>query len=783
MFLQRLLLLLRWKNIAVVFAFGLCMIPLGCDKTGEVPTPHPTENTQPGIFFITDIVGSDKDIGMIINDPIDKKQYAAFGPKNEDGQMDSIKFIMENFTENDGWLSHELDENFIPKQTTTSTGHTLEYYDIDPVSKTGSIRVKETSGGRVLWEKSKLNLPDNFYDLADGIKERQKDGKYKEHPSKADLAYLGGNMAGCFLGAAGMSMGGPVAVLWGAYNTYQSCKSTIDALNNMMDGNPAYGCFSAQDHANALSGFGEAYSLGGSIGGMAKGALPGLIAYAGQSAGQKDCDKDDDDPPPLPELPPRDAGVGWGDPHLITSDGFLYDFHGVGEFIAAKSLTDNFEVQVRQGNPYVSNPQTTYNTAIAIQTGKDIVCYVAEGKKLWINNEQRSLQFSHIPLTGNAFIKKETTAKYDRIIIQHTAGDQVVLIVSNLPYLDYHLRLTDYRKQKMQGLMGNYDGNPDNDLVLRNGSKVQKKHEALYPKFADDWRIEQSKSLFRYEAGKNTESYTRRDLPAKTVTFDMEKYTWAEKECRSAGIQDEPFLSGCIVDVYTSGDPSVAQSAAHAIMEVKSTDFPPLKMGDIALQNDATFVDNSIRLTRNLSFLAGQAYNTKPVPGNFETSFVFRFGLSANGGADGIALVIAKQIPAAPGNAYPGRAGKLGYNGTPASLAIEFDSSLDWNDEDDSANHAAIHTNGKEANSTGKPYRIAFNKDIPLLEDGLFHTVRVQYKNKHMKVWLDGSIVIEKDIDLATVLGLDNGCYLGLTSSTSSSSQAHYIHSWEIKNL
>ena len=761
----------------------LCFLPAGCKKIDKNTTPQPSENTQPGMFFITDIVGSGKYIGFLINDPIDKKQYAAFGPKNKNGEMDSIKFIMENYTETDGWLSHELDENFMPKETTTSTGHTIEYKDLDVASKTGSIRVKETNSGKVLWEKSNLPLPDNFYDLANEIKEHRKNNAYKQHPSKADLAYLGSNMAGCFIGAAGLGMGGPVAVLLGAYNTYQSCKGAVGALSNMMEGNPAFGCMSAEDHGNALSGFGEAYAFGGSLGGMAKGSLPTLIGYALQSAGQQDCDKNDDDPPPLPQLPPRNAGVSWGDPHLITPDGFAYDFHGVGEFIAVKSLTDNFEVQVRLGNPYVNNPQTTYNTGIAIHTGKDIVCYASDKKKLWVNNVEQSLQFTQIPLSGNAFIKKEPATSYDRITIQHTSGDQVILTITSLPYFDYQLRLTDNRKQKIQGLMGNFDSDPDNDLFLRNGSKVQKKYSELYPKFADDWRIEQAKSLFFYEPGKNTESYTRKDLPKSPVAFDMEKYTWAEQVCKTAGVETEPFLSGCIVDVYTSGDAAVAQSAVNTLDIIEGVDFPPLNMNNIILQSDATFADNSIRLTRNSSYLAGQAYNKNIITGNFETSFAFRFGLSANGGADGLALVIAKQIPAAIGNAYPGREGKLGYNGVPASVAIEFDSNLDWNDEDESTNHVAIHTNGKDANGTGKPYRIAFNKDIPLLEDGVFHNARIQYKNKTIKVWLDGTLVIEKNIDLKAILGLDNGCYIGLTASTSIYSQAHYIHSWDIKAL
>lgn len=771
------------RHFAVALATMCCLIQGSCKKTETDPTHNTTPGTQPGMFFITDIVGDSKAIGFIVNDPIDKKQFAAFGSKNEEGEMDSIKYIMENFVENDGWLSHQLDENFMPVETTTSTGHTIEYYDINKPAKKAGVRVKETQSGKVLWEKPDLNLPDNFYDIADEIDKYRKNNKYKNHPSKADLLYLGSNLAGCFIGVAGFSMGGPVAMAWSAYNTYQSCKSAGGALANMLEGNPAFGCMSVEDHVNAFSGFGEAYVLGGNLTGMAKGSLPGLIGYAFQTAGQENCDRNGDEPPPLPQLPPRDAGVSWGDPHLITADGFPYDFHGVGEFIAAKALNDNFEVQVRLGNPYISNPQTTFNLAIAVNTGADVVSYSASGKMLWVNNVQHTAPFTQVNLAGNAFVKKEMTAKFDRITIQHSSGDQVVIIDAGLPYLDYHLRLTDSRKNKMEGLMGNYDGNPENDLSIRNGAAVTKRWEDLYPKYADSWRIEQAKSLFFYEPGKNTESYTRKDLPKKPVAFDFEKYEWAEQICKAAGVNEEPFLTGCMVDVYTSGNAEVAKSAVLAEYEISKKEFEPLNMTNILLQSDAAFTDNSIRLTRNKSYLAGQAYNKLAVNGDFETSFVFRLGLSANGGADGLALVIAKQIPEPINNDYPGRAGKLGYNGVPACVAIEFDSSLDFYNEDESPNHAAIHTNGKGINTPHKSHRIAFNKDIIPLEDGMYHTAKVRYKNKQITVWLDGAPVLEKDIDLKNELGLTNGCFLGLTASTSSSSQAHYIHNWEIKNL
>ena len=41
------------------------------------------------------------------------------------------------------------------------------------------------------------------------------------------------------------------------------------------------------------------------------------------------------------------CGVIYGDPHLSSFDAALYDFQAVGEFIAAKSTTDDFELQAR----------------------------------------------------------------------------------------------------------------------------------------------------------------------------------------------------------------------------------------------------------------------------------------------------------------------------------------------------------------------------------------------------------------------------------------------------
>ncbi|RYZ16184.1 MAG: hypothetical protein EOP49_52030, partial [Sphingobacteriales bacterium] len=194
-----------------------------------------------------------------------------------------------------------------------------------------------------------------------------------------------------------------------------------------------------------------------------------------------------------PPVDPLGSGGGWGDPHLYTPDGKLYDFHGYGEFIAMKSLTDNFEVQVRQGTlPYSLSTRATVNTGIAVQTGEDIVCITSNRPKLFINNIERDWNFEQIALNAGASIKKIKEGSYPVIVINSKKGDQVKVRLDASyisSYFDYSITPSQSRAGKVEGLLGNYDGNKNNDLRLTNGQPVENIFEQLYPAFADSWRM------------------------------------------------------------------------------------------------------------------------------------------------------------------------------------------------------------------------------------------------------------------------------------------------------
>ncbi len=82
------------------------------------------------------------------------------------------------------------------------------------------------------------------------------------------------------------------------------------------------------------------------------------------------------------------------------------------------------------------------------------------------------------------------------------------------------LGLTSGRKTHIVGLLGKADDEPSNDIVTRNGVQLTYPDPPLhvYPTFADSWRISQAESLFDYEPGETTETFTDRTYPDEPAT-------------------------------------------------------------------------------------------------------------------------------------------------------------------------------------------------------------------------------------------------------------------------
>jgi hypothetical protein len=134
-------------------------------------------------------------------------------------------------------------------------------------------------------------------------------------------------------------------------------------------------------------------------------------------------------------------------------------------------------------------------------------------------------------------------------------------------YINQRIFLSETRRGKVEGLLGNFDGIRTNELINSEGLELgsQPSYYDLYKVYGDSWRISQWQSLFDYIEGNTTDTYADRTFPGGFITTAvLSDSVWqqAEQICRDAGVTDPVLLEACILDVGMTGDPSFAEFAA-----------------------------------------------------------------------------------------------------------------------------------------------------------------------------------------------------------------------------
>ena len=167
-----------------------------------------------------------------------------------------------------------------------------------------------------------------------------------------------------------------------------------------------------------------------------------------------------------------------------------------------------------------------------------------------------------------------------------------------------------------------------------------------------------------------------------------------------------------------------------------------------------------VELTNTSTNIAGTAFSTASIVNAEQVEIEFLFYVSGGSGADGFSLT-ALDVDRMTG--FVGSTGGgIGYAGMPG-WSIEVDTYYNSNDPTP-ADHVAFAFDG----AVGNP---VIWTPLPEMEDGQWHTMRVEVNAPHVLVEIDGTVYLDQNI----TGNLNFPAYIGFTAATGSLTNYHRI--------
>ena len=253
---------------------------------------------------------------------------------------------------------------------------------------------------------------------------------------------------------------------------------------------------------------------------------------------------------------------GYGDTHLLTGDGTHIDFQAAGEFDAIESPDGNLDVQVRQ-QPWPGETTIAVTTAVAANVDGDRVgVYTREPSFLLVNGAPVNAADISEKLPHGGRLQR-----HGGVVILTWLDNSQLSITDVAGTLSYSLNPAAGARSGLTGLLGS--AGVANAVKGRDGSVLQLSDPAfrikLYTQFGDSWRITKAESLFDYRRGESPATFTDLSIPTAVVTassLPASVAASAKTICGALGVETEPLLDDCILDVGATGDPALAAASA-----------------------------------------------------------------------------------------------------------------------------------------------------------------------------------------------------------------------------
>ncbi|MET4477969.1 VWD domain-containing protein [Bradyrhizobium sp. F1.13.3] len=180
------------------------------------------------------------------------------------------------------------------------------------------------------------------------------------------------------------------------------------------------------------------------------------------------------------------TGGGSGDVHYKSFDGHKFDLQATGDFVIAHATSGpEFEVDGRAEN--LGRQGVSYLTAVAVEADHHkFVFDEATPNTMLVDGKPVAFGVGDSLDLGDGVVVGRASASTHQI---KTALDSVE-ITDHAKYLDVSVHVAAAQLDSFEGLLGNFDGNANNDFQLPDGTSLAKPNtHVIESTFADAWRV------------------------------------------------------------------------------------------------------------------------------------------------------------------------------------------------------------------------------------------------------------------------------------------------------